>query len=385
SWVTAFSYVNEPGLSFPRRYLNLRSTYSTAFEIFAKKITPFLGVGFTRSRNPLSGSSDYNTRKVLGGFRAPLTENLSYRLSYEYNWLEEKLSGERGHPALLETGIDYRWNIVPELNVDLGAFYRDEENTGLTHGFLSGEDSVEGFLRINFTPAEDIELFAEGRVRKVWGDPTSIADYLEGDFMMGSRFSWDTFFTWNPRGKISGMVFKDLNANGKREEDEAFLEAVKVNVGKKVLTTDRNGYFSTAVRGKKVRVVLDEQTLPQGYILTTPATLEIEITPAETFLNFGASAFSSIYGTVFYDANSNGRVDPQDRVLTNAILYLAEEFTVTNLEGTYYFRNLEAGHYLLRLDLDSLPPEFIPNVPLKKEIDLSEGINYNYSFPLRKK
>lgn len=382
--LSSISYVNEPGLSFPRRYLNLGSTYSTSFEIFDRRISPFVGVGFARSRNPLSASSDYDTARLLGGFRFLLTESLFYRLNYEYNWLEEKSSAERGHPSLLETGVDFRKDIFPSLNVEMRALYRNEENTGLTHAFLSGEDSAEGSLRLNYTPFEDIEFFAEGRVRKVWGDPASNENYLEADFLLGSRCSWDTFFRWNPKGRVSGVVFKDLNSNGKREKDEPFLEGVKVNVGEKVLTTSANGYFSTVVRGKKAMVRIQEQTLPEGHILTTPSFSEVEISATGTFLNFGASSFSAIYGTVFYDVNSNGKLDTQDEPLPNIRLYLEEKPTITNLEGSYYFRHLEAGTYMLKLDLNSVPAEFIPSVPIRKEIDLSEGVNYNYSFPLRK-
>ena len=384
--VTSLFYVNEPGLSFPRRYLNIRSVYSTSLDIFNKSLTSSLGIGFARSRNPLSPYSDYDTYRTFTSLRYSLNKNLFWYASYEYNWLEEKLPKERANPSVLEVGIDYQKDISPALNTDLRISYRDEKEASSAHSFLSGEDSVEGSLKISVTPVKDTEFFVEGRLRNVWTQISGEEDYAEADIRWGLRSSWDTVFSWSPRGRVSGVVFKDVNGNGKWESDEPTLEGVKVKVGRKELITDKNGYFSTIVRAKKVMVMLAEDTLPEGYVFTTPSSLEVEISHGKKKnVDFGASIFSTIYGVVFYDVNSNKRFDLEDEPLPHVRVFLEDKPTFTNLEGSYYFTHLKEGTYILKLDINTIPLEYIPTVPLKKEVKLPEGINYIYLFPLQKK
>jgi hypothetical protein len=379
-------YVNEPGLSFPRRYLNLRTTYSREVQVLGKKIRPFLGWGFARSRNPLSPTSDYDTYKLFCGARFPLIPDLSFYLNFDYNWLEEKLTKERDNPFVWEMGLDYQKKLSPLLTANVLLRYRNEESAQLPHSFLSGEDSLEGSLRLEYTPMEEVETYLEGRLRNVWAQTEDKEDYIELDLRWGISCTWDTFFSWSPQGRVSGIVFKDLNGDGKRDEDEPLLEGIKVMVGTKEVVTDEEGRFSIEIMAKKVIVKIDQGSLPEGYILTTPSSSEVEIIQGrDVIVNFGASSFSTIYGVVFYDTNSNQKFDPQDQPLPYVRLLLEDKKTFTNLEGSYYFRHLKEGRYKLRLDIDTVPIEYIPTVPLEKEIELAEGVRYLYSFPLRKK
>jgi hypothetical protein len=177
-----------------------------------------------------------------------------------------------------------------------------------------------------------------------------------------------------------------LDGNGKRDKDEPALTGIIVMVGKKKLKTDINGDYSISLRAKKALVRVDEKTLPENFILTTPSSQEVDLTLKSSQVNFGASSFAGIYGVVFYDINSNGKFDPTvDAPLINVKLSLENQEAVTNFEGAYYYRHLKEGSYLLKLDLDSVPIEYLPAVPLMKQIDLVEGANYQYSFPMKKK
>lgn len=382
---TTFSYFNEPGISFPRRYLNLQSIYSKRIKFMGKSLTASFGGGFSRSRNPLSPSSDYDRYKSFLTFRFPLTNSLSFYSSYEYDWLREKFSGEKGHPSVFEVGLDWRKSFS-KLNLEAALNYRNEENAHFAHSFLAGEDSTEGFLRLEFKPYKDIYFFLEARARQAWAQLEKDKDYSEAHLRWGIRSSWDTFFRWNPKGIVEGVVFKDINGNGKKEPDEPGLEGVKIEIGKAKIFTDKQGYFKTTVRAKKVLVRIDERTLPEGYVLTTPSSYEVEIIKKRrVYINFGASAFSAVYGVVFYDVNSNFKFDSQDIPLPYVRLFLEDKAAFTNLEGCYYFRNLKEGEYKLKLDINTLPLEYIPSVPLEKEIKLSEGVKYFYAFPVQKK
>ncbi|PIQ89981.1 MAG: hypothetical protein COV72_00270 [Candidatus Omnitrophica bacterium CG11_big_fil_rev_8_21_14_0_20_42_13] len=383
---TAISYINEPGLAFPRRYASLSSTYSTLINLMNRKIYPFAGFSFARSRNTLSTASDYDTYKGTGGIRLALAKNLYYRISYEYNWLKEKGSGENSNPTLLETSLDYDLNISPSLSLNTRLLFRDETDADLPHSFLAGEDNIEGSIRANYNPSEDIEFFAEARLRKFWAEISTQETFADADLLWGLRCSWDTFFKWNPKGKISGFVFKDLNGDGLLDDNEPMLKDVKIAVGNKTIKTNHAGYFSTPIRGKKVTVKIIQDTLPEGYILSTPSSFEVDITKDRAWINFGASVFSTIYGVVFHDINSNGKFDRREDIpLPGVKLLLDNKTAFTNLEGSYYYRQLEKGDHMLRLDLESVPVDYIPTIPLTKTISLSEGANYIYSFPMQVK
>lgn len=382
---TTFSYFNEPGISFPRRYLNLQGVYSKRIKFIGRDLTASLGGGFSRSRNPLSPSSDYDTYRSFLNLSFPLTSNLSSYLSYEYNWLREKFSGERGHPFVFEAGLDWRKSFS-KLNLEATLSYRDEENAHFVHSFLAGEDSIEGSLSLEFNPYEEMQIFVEARARQVWAQLAEDKDYSEAHLRWGIKSSWDTFFSWNPKGFIEGVVFKDINGDGKRQDNEPGLAGVKIEVGRRKMTTDEKGYFQTKVRAKKILVKIDEKSLPEGYVLTTPSSYEVEVVEGKkSFVNFGVSAFSMVYGVVFYDVNSNYKFDPQDIPLPYVGLLLEDKKAFTNLEGSYYFRNLKEGRYKLKLDINTLPLEYVPSVPLEKEIRLCEGVKYFYAFPVKRK
>ncbi|MBU0693485.1 MAG: pilus assembly protein N-terminal domain-containing protein [Candidatus Omnitrophica bacterium] len=380
-------YTYEPGLSFPRRYLNARTTYSKSFKIFNERsLSTFLGAGYQRSRNFFSRSSDYNVYTLSSGLRLALAKDLSYYLNYNYNFLEEQFSGQRSRPAVLETGVDYYKKITPNISSDLRFYFRDEENTTSTHSFLAGEDSIEGSLRLTYAPFKDVELFAETRVRNIWAESAATEEYMEAEVRFGINSSWDTFFRWNPRGRICGFVFKDLNGDGKQDMDDPPLEGIKIIAGKKELITDAQGYFSTNIRAKKVTVRVESDSLPQGYVFTTPSVSEVDIYHGkENKINFGATTSSTIYGIVFYDANGNKKFDAGDIAVGGAKLALGEKTTFASPQGRYFFRGLEEGKYTITLDINTLPIDYLPTVPIKKEVEIYEGINYIYHIPLRKK
>ena len=355
-------------------------------KLFKRKILPFLGIGFSRSTNPLSPSSNYNRINVRGGIRVPLTKNIFYRVSYEQIWVEERFTNKKSSPSVLETGIDLRKNITSDLSLDLNLSYRDEEDAISTYSFLTGEDSLESSLRFTYTPFKNTEFFIEGNLRNAWKENPGVQSYREADLRWGIRSCWDTFFRWNPKGRICGIVFKDDNGNGEKEKDEMPLKGVKIKIGKKIVSTDEQGCFCTTVRAKKVIVKIDSQSLPEGFILTTPSSYKIDISSCKkSFVVFGASVFSSIYGIVFFDENSNGKFDRGEKSFPHVKITLGKKTAFTNLEGCYYFKHLKEGVYTLKLDINSLPLEYLPCVPLEKKIVLSKGVNYFYPFPLRKK
>ena len=380
-------YSYEPGLSFPRRYCNITNTYFKRHKVFNNRtLSTTFGAGYQRSRNPLSSTSDYDVYSLSSDLRLNLTDDLYYYFNYNYNWLEERLSRESSSPSVWETGIGFNKNLRPDLTGDLRFYFRNEEDTTSTHSFLAGEDSIEGALRLTYTPKEDMEVFVDGRVRNVWAENFDSDKYIEAEIRLGVRCSFDTLFRWNPKGKVHGYVFKDTDNDGEKDRGEPFIKDVKIRIGNKQLTSDEDGNFSTDVAAKKVLAKIEPETLPEGYVLTTPSLSEIDIQHGEeNFIIFGATTSSSIHGIIYHDANSNKKFDSQEKTFPKVKLILDGKKILSDPNGRYFFRRLQEGNYTITLDVNSIPIDYLPSVPIKKEISLREGINYIYNIPLKKK
>ena len=384
---TAVYYVNEPGLSFPRRYLSARSTYYKGFSVFNNKsLYLSFGAGYQKSINPLSRASDYNLYNISSSLRYSLTKSLSYYCSYTYSWLTEKINSQKSTPSVMETGIDYYKRLNPFWNADARFYYRNEEDTTSTHSFLAGEDSIEGNLHLSYTPRSGVEFFMDGRLRNVWAENPDVDKYIEGEIRLGLRSTLDMPFRWSPKGKVSGIVFKDVNSNGKLDNGEPPLPGIRVIVGKKKLITDKRGRFSTNIRAKRVVVMVDSQSLPPGYVFTTPSLTKVDIHEGEnSTVVFGAATNSSIYGVVFYDLNGNGKFDRNEHGVGRVKITVGKASTFTNSEGRYFFRGLKKGTYIISFDVNTIPLKYLPAVPVKNKIKLAEGINYLFYIPLNKK
>jgi hypothetical protein len=253
---------------------------------------------------------------------------------------------------------------------------------------MSGEDYIEGYSEFTYRPSPDKEAYCSSRIRNVWADNPSVAKRIEADFSAGMRYVWDTGIRWEAVGNIDGYIFKDLNADGLRQRDEPPVEGIKIWLGKdKSQVTDILGYYKfSQVKAKKAYVNIDVTTIPPGFVLTVPVTQEVAITHHQTIrVNFGIASRSEIMGMVFEDIDGDGQFSLKDTGIKGAVLILEDGIqAVTDYTGRYFFRNLATGKHALKLDLNSLPPNYLPKVPIFKEIELFEGVSYNYNIPLKK-
>src|ERR1041384_2734876 len=125
-------------------------------------------------------------------------------------------------------------------------------------------------------------------------------------------------------GSISGMKFRDLNADGARQGGEPGLLNWRIHLFRGSLhldstLTDAGGNYSFSNVGPGALTVSEQlqtgwtQTMP-GPPGTYPVTLQSG--QSVTGRDFGNARNSSVRGTVFYDRNSNGSRDPGEGGLT---------------------------------------------------------------------
>ncbi len=380
-------YINTQQELSPRKSLRLSSNYIKKFPLSEHKYlsTNWLA-SYQRSRFDQSSSSDYDRFILSGGLNMPLIGNLNYHANYEYSWVDEKVSGEQLTPSVFRTGFDYSRNITDNLMGNLRYTYRDEEDTEGTNSFLSGEDSAIGSLGLTYRYSQDLEFYFNGRVRNIWAESDTREAFDEVDIRLGVRSNWELPFSWSPSGIVEGIVFKDLNGNQKWDEDEEGIEGIEVKIGKHTTITDQYGHYEDKVSAKKVQVGVNPDSIPDGFVFSTPILVDVNITPhIRQKVNHGLSIHSGVYGVVFYDKNNNNKPDQDDEFIPKVKIFLDDaEVTVSDFEGTYFFRDIAPGMHQVRIDVNSIPIEYLPKVKLKKEVEVSEGTTYVFHVPLTK-
>ncbi|MBN1869319.1 MAG: pilus assembly protein N-terminal domain-containing protein [Candidatus Omnitrophica bacterium] len=385
--MAALYYVDTSGELTPRNNIQSNIIYTKRFPGFRERdITAFVGAGQQRSRFNLSPSSEYDRYSASSGLSIPFTQHLNYYANFEHSWVYEEQSGDLLTPNVFTTGINFSKKIFDEWSVNSGFNYRNEENTEGTNSFLAGEDSITGSIGAAFRPNDDFEFFIDGRAGNVWGQEEDRASFNEYDIRAGIRTSWETPFRWNPKGVVRGIVYKDLNGNQRQDTGEAGIPDVTVKIGKLTAVTDAYGYYHSAVRAKSAEITLDINSIPDGFIFSTPMLESITIVPHKVYeVDFGLTTQSGIYGVVFFDKNKSGKPDPGDEFIADARITLDDkESKASDFEGTYFFENIQPGKHTLTLDVNSLPVEYLPEIKLKNTINTSEGSIYVFHIPLNK-
>ena len=384
----SYSLQNELGRIYQYRYQNVGTNLYHTFK-FIRDIYTYINYYHQESKNFSSPLSDYINDRIYAGIRFNLIGQLYYYLNKEINFVEARGYGDTSHPHALETGLDYSAQLgKTPLYSNLRFSFRDEEETVAPLSFLSGEDYIEGYLELAYRPNPDMEVYGSGRFRNIWQDNPNVTKRMELDFNAGMRYLWDTGLRWEAVGDVEGYVFKDLNSDGLRQKDEPPVEGIKIWLGKnKSCITDLFGYYNfKKIKAQKVYITLDTSTLPSGYVLTVPVTQEAVISHlGKSRVDFGIICRSEISGFVFEDVDGDGQYSRKDKAVSGVEIILEDgSKAITDATGRYVFSRASVGEHTLTLNLNSLPLYYLPQVPIKTEIFLSEGMTYTYNIPLKR-
>ena len=356
---------------------------------FIKRLTTYLNFSNSRTKYFSASSSNYDRNGIVGGLSLNLLENLYWSISKGINFVQERTTAEKGQSHYLETAINYSTAI---LNLPLYSrfriSYRDEEDTDSPVSLLSGEDRLEFFTELDYRPNPKMEGFLNCRVANIWAEKEGTEKRIDAEVRTGMRFVWDTTVRWNIRSHLCGYVFYDLNSNGIKDKDEQGVENVTINVepGNKTATTNKNGYYRIDnIVGKKIAASIDLKTIPQHYLLTTSASKTLDTKHGKlNRLDFGITTRSEIVGVVFVDLNGNGKYDKEESSLSGVKLILDDKESITtDVAGQYLFSNVNVGEHTLKIDLVSIPPQYIPLVPVKQTIQVQEGQTLFYNIGLK--
>lgn len=144
----------------------------------------------------------------------------------------------------------------------------------------------------------------------------------------------------------SGVVYQDLNANGRRDEGEPPVSGIVLTSGTESVASDTRGRFSFAsVRKGDVR--LDVRSLPLGFVASR------SVRSAGEVLEFGIVPTSTLTARIVLGVDAFGRrVElPMDRFVIVATDATSREWrTIVSAEGVGRIDALPPGEYAVRVE-----------------------------------
>lgn len=156
-----------------------------------------------------------------------------------------------------------------------------------------------------------------------------------------------------PHGSISGVVFSDVNGNGRQDPLESGLAGVNLVLSgdaDMTATTDAQGAYQFTVPAGQY--IVTQQNL-DGYLSITQDVKVVSLNAAgAAVFNFGDQQRGHVSGWVFEDANGNGIQDIDELGVSDIALELSPGYqTTTALTGEYDFSDVDASSYSLNLTL----------------------------------
>ncbi len=379
-------YSDTPQLVSPHQSKRANSTLTKSFEIYnGFNLTTFVGANYQRSRFEQIPASDYDRSSLSTGIRFPIIRNLNFFTNYDYSWVHVIETGQKSNPNVMNTGLSYDHNFGKKLSSRLSTTYRDEENTDEDFSFLSGTDTLRHNIGLTYRPKPDIEIFMDGSIRNVWKEDPSRAAYNDADVRFGMRTSWDTIFRWDPSATIRGTAYKDINRNSVQDPEEPGIEGLEIQIGRKTVKTNDRGYYISKIRAQEVKLGVNFDSVPKGYSLESSLMKDIKIEHTKTYtVDFGFTARSGIFGVFFVDENNNGLYEDGEETVTRVIIKMdGREATASDFEGVYTFYDVNPGQHSLVIDVNSLPPDHLPVIKIKNNIEVQEGETYTFHIPLK--
>lgn len=165
-------------------------------------------------------------------------------------------------------------------------------------------------------------------------------------------------------GAVSGIVYADLNGNGRRDSGEPGINGIRVRIDEiEITVTDSEGrYVFYNVATGIHRLSLDETTLPVVYNPVEHRRMIHVIAGSSLKEDLGVIVVGAVSGKVFIDANDNGAYDDGETTLAGVRVQTeaGDVWATTDQQGAYYIQ-LMAGEHRLNIDASTLPSNVKPS------------------------
>lgn len=298
----------------------------------------------------------------------------------------------------LQGGLRMLWDTgfyLPQSGVIHGYVFEDDNANGIKdpgeQGIMGHEVRLEDGIQTETNSEGYFELRPREGVWRVIGTGVlpegyffTTVNWKEVELLPEDNVKLD--FGIAPQVQVKGHVFLDVNENGVFEKGDAPMQGIQValNSGQAGVSTAKGLYSILRVSpgANKVRLVLD--SIPEGYRTTTAIEKEFNAAPGDV-LNFNVilKAERVIRGNVYIDANGNGRMDPTEQGVPNALIQVGEREMRTNIKGQYFVTGLQPGTSMFRLMSEELPPGLRAELPIQQlEIPRGAYVKYHVDFPV---
>lgn len=157
---------------------------------------------------------------------------------------------------------------------------------------------------------------------------------------------------YSNQGSLKGLVFEDVNNNGKFDNEDRGLKDVRVIVkdsrGKKYrVTTNQKGFYRVAkLPVGDTHIKIATNSLPESAELVVGTKKQVvrvkhaKKTIADKVGFYIPSATATVFGTVYHDINENGTQDQTETGVSNV------DVVVTDTEGNdYTARTISSGNW----------------------------------------
>jgi hypothetical protein len=245
-----------------------------------------------------------------------------------------------------------------------GTVFSVNQNRAITYGAslkLPGEFllTAEGYKSRTKTTLSAESVFLDPNASIFSSDRSTVLVRLTHAFQWGGAGRGEVLQRERlvlPYGTLEGTVYSDLDANGVRETGEPPVPGIAVRLDGGTLTrTDAAGryVFHNVIEGEHT-VELDMEELPVAYNPPQAVRVRVQVERLRPGgKDFGLIRTGSLAGRV-EEALASG----ERRGLAGAIVtLLPPDFsTFTDEDGAFTFSNLPPGRYMVRLQVESLPP-----------------------------
>lgn len=194
------------------------------------------------------------------------------------------------------------------------------------------------------------QYYHQGKGNHLWG--------------LSANYIWRFGYETETQARLQGRVYHDVNGNGRYDEDEPGLEDVQIQVDNQVMSTNAQGQYElSGISQGGLKVSLQSSSLPLGYQVIGPATLEVQRNgDAPIFANFAVRRQISVQGFAFASPLlSQGLAQVQ-------ITLDGKESVVTSSDGRYELVTTPGAHEL-RLNPMSIPHGYRLQGPLSRTFD----------------
>ncbi|MBI4972087.1 MAG: hypothetical protein HZC17_09720, partial [Candidatus Omnitrophica bacterium] len=333
------------------------------------------------------------------GFRANAWNGIWINLTYASAVVKELNQPEAFpatiYPRELDMGVGYSQSFaikpVPpfDLNCDFH-LVKERDPFNRIHNPFSDRDRLEGSGGITMHLAKGWELFNTWFIK--YQKSSTIDDakpIVDVSVFAGFRTQLDTNFVFEQKGRVSGIVFQDLNLNGQFDQGEPGVSGITLHVagGGPSARSDRNGHYNLrSVKEGACTVGIDANQIPEGYFFTTPNYQDLFVIPQEKFdLNFGIATEVEVRGRVYNDINENSAYDEGiDEPVKNVRMTVETgQSAYTKNQGIYAVRKIMPGAHTATVGISTLPDGYSTLAPVRKDFEGKGGDVVEYNIPLK--